>query len=344
MPFEQLSSTDAFVVTDLDGAERADGLVRWARKVLPDGARTMARSRSYSWALLHRPVSGASAGINAPPDGRSEAIAAFDAELIDRVAAGVLSLDPGKGVSPADLEPLSAVDRRSPLLRTPTATGTLADALLAAGITAAAAAALGGLENRTVAIEGSGSAGPAILESVAGHGGRVATIGTPSGTLVVDEAEDTEELLAAWTQHGDSLPAARGSELSPGAVLEHPADLLVCGSKLGMVDHQVAATLPHRVIAPCAPAPVTARALAVSARRNIVVLADFLTLLGPLIGARSDGDATAGSVLNEIGDRVTALTGQALEHPEGPYLGAAYLAERFLGTWQEPLPFGRPLA
>ena len=31
-------------------------------------------------------------------------------------------------------------------------------------------------------------------------------------------------------------------------------------------------------------------------------------------------------------------------HDEGAYLGACYRAEAFLRTWQETLPFGRPLA
>ena len=29
---------------------------------------------------------------------------------------------------------------------------------------------------------------------------------------------------------------------------------------------------------------------------------------------------------------------------DGPFLGACYAAEAFLSTWQDELPFGRPLA
>ena len=344
VPLLRLSSTDAFVVTDLEGAARADGVLRWARKVLVDGARTMARSRTYSWALLGEPVSGASAGISASPEDRAAAIAAATTELSDSVAAGRLSLDAGKGLSPTDLAPLDAVDTRSPLLRSATATGTLADALLAAGIAGAAGAAAGGLDGRTVAVEGAGAAGPAIVEAFAGHGARVAAIGTASGTLVVREDDDTEELASAWAEHGEGLPAVRGSDLPVAAVLEHPADVLVCGSKLGLVDHDVAGRLPQRVLAPCGAAPVTARGLATARRRDVVVLPDFLTTLGPLLAFHPDDSATAGSLLGAAGDRTATLAAEVLDHEEGPYLGACLLAEGFLTTWQETLPFGRPLA
>jgi len=344
VPLQKLSSTDAFVVIDLDGASHADGLVRWAKKVLVDGARTMARSRTYAWALLGEQVSGASAGISAAPDGRADAISAFVAEVAPQVASGVLALDPGKGIGPDDLAPVADTDTRSPMLHSPTPTGTLADALLAAGIAAAAGAALGGLDGRTVAIEGAGRAGPALIEAFAGRGARVTAIGTSAGTLVVRDDADTEELGASWAEHGDGLAGALGSELSASAVLRHEADVLVCGSKLGLVDHDVAAALPHRVVAPCGPAPVTARGLAVAHGRDIVVLADFLTTAGPLLAFRPADDATVGALLAAAVDTVGGLTIDVMGHEEGAYLGACYRAEEFLLTWQDALPFGRPLA
>ena len=255
-----------------------------------------------------------------------------------------MSLDPGKGLAPADLAPLAAVDTRSPVLGSATPIGTLADALLAAGVTAAAGAALGGLDGRTVVLEGAGSAGPALVESFVGVGARVVAIGTTSGTVLVPADADTEALSSAWAEHGEGLPASMGSELRAGDVLGQDADVLVCGSRLGLVDHEVAAMLPQRVVVPCGPVPVTARGLAVARRREIIVLADFLTTLGPLLGFRPDGEATAGRLLDAARDRVDALTNDVLDHDEGPLLAACYRSEEFLRTWQDQLPFGRPLA
>jgi hypothetical protein len=344
VPLQKLSSTDAFVVIDLAGADTADGVVRWAKKVLLDGARTMARSRSYSWALLERRVSGASAGINAVPEDREAAIAAFQEELAPQVAAGALSLDPAKGLSAADLAPLAAQDTRAAVLTSEAPTGSFSDALLAAGIAAGAAAALGGLDGVAVSIEGAGTAGPAIASALADRGARIAAVGTPSGTVVPEPGAPVQDLVAAWVEHSDALPAATGSDLAAGAVLTQDADVLVCGSKLGLVDHELAASLPHRLVVPCGPAPVTARGLAVARRRDAVVLPDFLTLLGPLPAYRADADTATEALLATASETVATLVAEALDHEEGPYLGAAYRAEAFLATWQESLPFGRPLA
>ncbi|UDY36346.1 hypothetical protein [Dermatobacter hominis] len=302
MALQKLSSTDAFVVTDLPGAAHADGVVRWAKKVLQDGARTMARSRSYSWALLEQQVSGASAGISAAPDDRDAAIAAFVEELQEPVAAGTLSLDAGKGVAPGDLTALQELDRRSPL-RTE-----LGDELLGIGIAAAADVALGGLAGATAVVEGAGASADAIAAALVAAGAEVAATG--------DGAE----------------------------VATTPSDLLVCGSKMGLVDHDLAAELPQRAIVPCGVAPVTAKGLAVARRRDVVVVADFLSLLGPLLAFRPADGATAESLRAEADATVRGIAAEVAGHEEGPYLGAAYRAEAYLSTWQESLPFGRPLA
>ena len=43
-------------------------------------------------------------------------------------------------------------------------------------------------------------------------------------------------------------------------------------------------------------------------------------------------------------DEAAALMAGALNSDDGPFLGACYAAEAFLSTWQDELPFGRPLA
>lgn len=302
MALQKLTGTDAFVVTDLPGAQRADGVVRWAKKVLQDGARTMARSRSYSWALLEQRVSGASAGISAAPEERDAAVAAFVAEMQQQVSSGELSFDAGKGVSPGDLTALTELDQRSPLQ------SVLADELLGIGIASSAAAALGGLDGVRAVVEGGGAKEEPIVAALVAEGAQVVATGDGPHVAVTD------------------------------------ADLLVCGSKLGLVDHDLAAELPQRAIVACGVAPVTAKGLAVAGRKGVVVVADFLSLLGPLLSFRPAPEDTEDSLRSAAADVVTSISTEVLDHEEGPYLGAAYRAERFLGTWQDPLPFGRPLA
>lgn len=307
MPFQKLTSTDAFVVTDLAGAPSSSGIVRRARKILPDGAKLLARTTTYSWAVLGQQRGGASAGINAEDDVAEAAIAAFVDELSAQVADGSLSVDAGKGVPPASLGALDAVDSRNGARRTAATNGTVDDELLAAGAVAAAAAAAGPLDGLTVVVEGAGTA-TAALESQLSEAGAVVT------------------------------PAGEGGPLAT------PADVLFCGSKTGLVDHQVAATLPHRFVVPVGPVPVTARGLAVAQRNGIVVLPDFVTTVGPLVGWTAPEGTPLDESLTAVRSTVADLVAKCLEHPENPTLGGCAVAEEFLSTWQDELPFGRPMA
>lgn len=146
MSLIKTKSADGFVVVDLDGAEVATGIVRNARKVLQDGARNLARSVTYTYAVLGMQRSGASAAVNADGDGRDEAVAAFVAELAGRDEPPAIHLDPGKGVAAAELEPLAASDPRNPLARE------LHDELIGEGAAAAAAASLGSLSGTTIGL------------------------------------------------------------------------------------------------------------------------------------------------------------------------------------------------
>jgi len=279
---EKLQSVDAFVVIDLPGADSSDGIVRCARKVLVDSTRALARVRTYAWALLGEKVSGASAGINAVGEARDAAVAAFAAELAPRIAAGTLTLAPGKGLNDSELAGLGAV----------VPPDTVA---FAAGVTASAGAATGGLDGRRVAIEFDAGAGEALTAALGAAGAEVVASGA--------DALTTE------------------------------ADVLLFGSKVGVVDHHLAAELPHRVLVPTGDLAFTPRALAVASRRDITVLPDFLTTAGPL-AARAGRDP---------GEALAALTAEVLAHAEGPVLGACIRAEAFLSTWVDELPFGRPI-
>ncbi len=341
------SEMTGFVIVDLDGADHADGVVRCAKKILMDGARTMARSRTYSWALLGHRRSGASAAINVAPTERDGGIAAFIDAVTDRVRSGELSLDAAKGIAPEELASLTSIDARSPLHDERAARSTLADELVATSAATSAAVALGGtggLAGRTVAIEGAGTMGPALVDAVTMRGATVVAIGTTTGTLADPAGLDPAAIAASWTEHGESLPGASGSDLSPDDVLRAPADVLFCGSKVGLVDHVAATALATTVLSPIGVAPVTAKALAVAARSGVIVLPDFLTLSGSLHSFVAGPEATADSLRTAATERSSELTAAALAHDEGPYLGACALAETFLSGWRDELPFGRPLA
>lgn len=106
MRVRKLDTTDAFYVLDLDAAPHNVGIVRLAPKVLVDGAELLARATTYAFATFGVRAGGASAGINAKPDGRDAAVTAFCEAVAPLVGDGRLHLSPGTGVTADELAPL----------------------------------------------------------------------------------------------------------------------------------------------------------------------------------------------------------------------------------------------
>jgi hypothetical protein len=73
-------------------------------------------------------------------------------------------------------------------------------------------------------------------------------------------------------------------------------------------------------------------------------LPDFVTTAGGLLaGFPPDGDDQA-AVEAAVTAKVQSLTESILGKDASPILEACYLAEAFLNTWRDELPFGRPFA
>jgi glutamate dehydrogenase/leucine dehydrogenase len=167
---DTLTGTDGFVVTDLDDATTSVGVVRVAPKVLRDGAQLLARSVTYTFAafgLAGR--GGASAAVNARPDGRDEAVASFVDEIAPQVKAGTLVLTAGIGVTAADLAPLDGLAEGD---ATPAARIDDPD-LTAAGALAAGRVA-GPHDWRTAAVVGSGPVAEAATSQLTAAGATLA--------------------------------------------------------------------------------------------------------------------------------------------------------------------------
>ena len=354
MGTRKLSGTDGFVIVDLDDAPGSSGLVRLAPKILPSGAREMARSATYTFAAVGMRRSGASGGINARPDGRAGAVEAFVAECEPWVAAGEFLPDAGKGLGAADLAPLQAQDPRHPI-RLGTAGGvSLSERLAGSGAVAAVAAALDGLEGRRIVIEGCGPAGVAAAAAAAERGAVLAGVATEKGFCAAPDNAglDAAAIGEAWATHGPGfVEQLAGACSAPGDVWGAAGDVLLVGSKMGVLNHHVAAGLEPSAVACLHPIPLTTRALVILQAAGSVVLADFVCLAaalfaawpGELAGLEGDAvtaEAIEAAALAAIGD----LVRETADHPEGAFLGACHHAESFLRTWRHELPFGRPLA
>ena len=173
----------------------------------------------------------------------------------------------------------------------PLPTGERRDALIVAGIVAGAERALGGLDGRTVAIEGWDQAPRPLAAALAARGATVVAVSTASATIAAPTGLDAGVLA---DPAGD--PAASGGAAEPaGAVWATAADVVVTGSKAGVLDHTVVDAVQARAVVPWGPVPVTAKALAALRRRDVVVLPDFVVLAGPSLVAAGGLPADAGA-------------------------------------------------
>jgi hypothetical protein len=157
---DKLTGTDGFVVVDLDDATTSVGIVRLAPKVLRDGAELLARAVTYTFASFGvNGHGGASAAINAKPEARDDAVAAFVDEVRPRAESGALALTPGLGVTADDL---AALGWKEP------------DAALAAQGALAAARVAGPLDWRTSAVVGAGPVADAATAQLGSAGSTLA--------------------------------------------------------------------------------------------------------------------------------------------------------------------------
>ncbi len=340
MQIHKLSSVEAFVAIDLVGAEASSGPVRWARKVLQGGAKDLARSQTYTYAALGMRRGGASAGISADPAGRGAAIEAFTAEVAGLMADRTYLPDEGKGVSGDDLSPLHADDPRDTARF-----GHFALQCDALSATVAAEQTLGGLDGRTIAIDAIHQGGDALVDAITERGGRIIAVADTKGSVRSNAGYSAAVIKESLASAGDDVIADLGEAAEPGAVFQAGADVVFAGSKMGVIDHTVAAGLTDcSAVIAWGRIPLTSRGLAVLRRAGVAVPADFVTLAGSTLALWGNADRTDAEILTDVADQIGNLCTEFAGHEDGPFLAACFAAESYLSSWQDELPFGRPLA
>lgn len=347
----ELKSVTGFIVFDLPGVRLSAGGTRLAPDVTTAEVALLARAMTYKFAALGDQIGGAKAGVVADPaDGTARAglMARYCAEIRPLAEAGRFLTGPDMGTSEEDFGPLR--QRRA----APTAIGAVVDGvpfedvLTGYGVVVAAETAMrsgwgGGLAGRSVAIEGFGKVGGGVAREVVRRGGRVAAVSTVAGCVTDPSGLDVERLLALRRVHGDDCVAHYGPAPGPPGLLFTgvAADVLVPGTRPGVISRRVAESLPPavRVVAPAANVPYTREGAGILHRRGITALPDFVCNAGAVIGYRSAPEASPQTVLADVDHKIAELTSEALSHPDGPLAGACEHAAEFLrGWWGEPPP------
>ncbi len=341
MATQTLTSTDGFIHFDLGEGVRHVGAVRLARKVLLSSATDLARSLTYRFASFEHQLGGSSIGLNAEPDGRSGALAAFAEEIAPLLGGGLLRVDPGTGVGSADLAAATAVDDRWSGRNEIVDGLRVEDAATAAGIVAATKVALGGLDGASICLAGLDPVSVAAALRAQAQGARIVGVASSSGASLHPDGLEPDRLREAAAKGAQAVELLTDSPAPVVAALEATCDALLVAMKPGFIDHENVDGVTARVIVPTGPVPATARAYAVAGRRGIAVLPDFVVTGGGLVTWTDPGSAGTEDL---AADSVGAVIADILGHEEGPILAACYRAEAYLRTWCDALPFGRPFA
>jgi glutamate dehydrogenase (NAD(P)+) len=341
----RLKTVDAFVAIDFE-CPTSGGGTRLAPDVTERETQLLARAMTYKFAILGANFGGAKAAIRATPADRDDAIRRYCDEIRPLVESARFLTATDLGTQPADFRSLPSSDQDA-LMHTDYKGMPLDAYLTGLGVATAAETTLGGLEGRTVAIEGFGKVGGAVAVDMARRGARIVAFSTIHGCVQRPAGFDVDELLELRVRHGDHLVEHLGTDVGPAADLfDVEADVLVPGARIGVIDESRARTLRARVVAPGANVPYTAGALAVLKERGIPALADFVCNSGATIGYVTDGLMTADEAVAAVEKRVRELTRQSLEDPRGPFWGAGRIAETHLRTWvdESQMPDGPALA
>ena len=337
----ELRSVPGLIVFDLPGAPVSAGGTRLAPDVTAAEVAMLARAMTYKFAALGADVGGAKAGVVGDPGdrvGRAAQMARYCEEIRPLVESGRFLTGPDMGTFEEDFAPLR---RQRGAINAVVDDVPFEDLLTGYGVAVGAEAGLrsltgGGWEGRSAAIEGFGKVGGGVAREVTRRGGRVVALSTVSGSIQAPTGLDVERLLALRRIHGDDCIAHYGLTVaSPAQLFAAAADVLVPGARPGAISAQVAESLAPAVlvIAPAANVPYTRRGADVLRRRGIAALPDFVCNAGAVIGYRSAVQATPEQVLAAAASTITGLIENAMNHGDGPLIGACERAAGFLRSW-----------
>jgi glutamate dehydrogenase/leucine dehydrogenase len=341
----RLKTVDAYVAFDFECPTSAGG-TRLASDVTERETQLLARAMTYKFAVLAVGIGGAKAAIRATPAERDDAIRRYCDEIRPLIEQRTFLTSTDLGTSPDDFRSLPG-GAQEDLMHGPYQGMPLDVFITGLGVTVAAETTLGGLEGRTVAVEGFGKVGGATALEMTRRGARLVAFSTIHGCVRNTNGFDVNHLLELRGQYGDRLVEHVSVTVAPsGDLFEVEADVFVPGARIGVIDEQRAAALKARVVAPAANVPYTVGGLRILRERGIPALADFVCNSGATIGYVTDTLRTAKEAVAAVETRVRELTGASLEHHDGPFIGARLLAEDHLRTWldERQMPDGPALA
>ncbi|WP_433468335.1 Glu/Leu/Phe/Val family dehydrogenase [Spirillospora sp. CA-128828] len=321
------------LVIDNTARGMGKGGTRMAPGVTVAEVARLARNMTWKWAAVDLFYGGAKAGIRYDPEsaGKEAVLRAFARALHNEVPEEyVFGLD--MGLTERDAAVVQdELGTRGAAVGTPAALGGLPyDQLGVTGYGVAeaadAAAARSGisLAGARAVIQGFGAVGAAAARRLTELGAAIVAVSTRFGALTDPDGLDVDRLLRLRTEHGDALVKAYGGRPeNPGAELLASAEILVPAATQDVIDADVAAELPARLVVEGANLPTSPEARRILAGRGVTVVPDVIANAGGVVAAAFAMDMRvsafrpdADEVFRSVSERMRANTRLVLDETD----------------------------
>lgn len=334
---DEAAGLEGWVAIDRTVRGQSSGGLRVSPTVDAGELARLARVMTLKYGFLGMPKGGAKAGIRFDPEGDPDRVL----DLLARFGRAIRPLIETRRYVPGpdmgtDEERIRHVIGAAGLRKSEGKTWRWAGQgrFTAAGVVGAFEAAIrktGGTDGTTIAIEGMGAVGGSAARLLARRGYRVVAIANRDGRIHDDRGIDVEE----WNAFAARVGPRRIAEF-PGAKPISARDFLrlpvTAFLPCAVTDTIRAGDAPEfgaKLVVPGANLPVEPEARPLLEARGIVVLPDFVTNAGGVLGGAleyggASADDAARFVTGAIGDAVSALLDRAARDGVSPTI----LAER----------------
>lgn len=278
-----------WLVIDSSIRGRSHGGVRISQTTGPEELAKLAFRMTLKFGFLGIPAGGAKAGIiedpEAPPEIRQAKLKKFAQELARVVEKERFLPHTDMGTSVDEIEQafgLPATQRSTRRKESGHYTG------LGVAAAARAAARIAGkhLGEMSVAVEGFGKVGSATATILEDLGARIVAVSTSFGGLYRSDGLDVEDLLLSAQRYGSRfvLDYEEAERISSAQLLRLPVDILSPCADSHTIDASNAGGIQAGIICAGANCPVTSQGEQILQSRDVILLPDFLTSCGGILG------------------------------------------------------------
>jgi glutamate dehydrogenase (NAD(P)+) len=312
-------------------------------RILPDvdeaEVRILADTMTRKNAFYNIPAGGAKAGIafNPQSGARARIIAAFGTAISDLIRELRYVPSPDMGSTESDITSIYRQLGLEPLLQNSILARTvdgipLARLTTAEGVVEAVTTSMkikgNRIEDSSVAIEGFGRLGKLIGTMLADRGFKITAIANEKQTLFQKSGIDTRLLavleqqsgIAALEEYARTRPETQIRDRTE--IIGQPVDVLIPSARPLLVTKSNADRIQAKMIVPCANAPVSESAERPLVERGILVVPDFVSNAGGVLGGflsrlNVSTDALRSIVREKVSDGVREVLEDAKESTPG---------------------------